>query len=422
MSPDNRVLVVGTTPDYVDWIDRHCPGRGLFLTDPILRQNAGETAPEACSELLADLTGAENVWRKLTEHLDRWAIRLAGIACFDDESMVLAAILADRLDLPYPSGQAIGRCRDKFRCKQFWGAAGVPTARSSEVVSPQDAGLFLSESPGACVLKPLTGAGSELVFLCRSQREVMDAVGTIGQGLHRQRENRLYAGADSSILAEEFIPGPEFSCDFLIEDCGITIVRLARKILLSDGPLGTVLGYLAPASLPQSLLLSDLACILERAAQCLGLSRAICMADFIIPDEGEPILLELAPRPGGDCLPHLLRHAAGFDMLELTLDFAECKPISIPPGGGWEQMVGLRIHARREGVVEAIDSRQAREDHRVREVHIARRVGHHVVLPPGDYSSWLLGHIIFRPTPGLEVEAQCGEILDGVKITIEGSP
>ena len=84
MSPDNRVLVVGTTPDYVDWIDRHCPGRGLFLTDPILRQNAGETAPEACSELLADLTGAENVWRKLTEHLDRWAIRLAGIACFDD--------------------------------------------------------------------------------------------------------------------------------------------------------------------------------------------------------------------------------------------------------------------------------------------------------------------------------------------------
>ncbi|MBC8372188.1 MAG: hypothetical protein H8E53_01230 [Planctomycetes bacterium] len=109
-------------------------------------------------------------------------------------------------------------------------------------------------------------------------------------------------------------------------------------------------------------------------------------------------------------------------MLELTLDFAECKPIGVPPGGDWKQMVGLRIYARREGVVRAIDAQQAREDHRVREVHIIRRIGHKVVLPPGDYSSWLLGHVIFRPAPDLDVEAQCGEILDGVKVTIAGAP
>ena len=188
--------------------------------------------------------------------------------------------------------------------------------------------------------------------------------------------------------------------------------------MLSGGPLGTVLGYLSPAGLPQSLWLSDLAEILERAARCLGLSRAVCMADFIIRDVGDPILLELAPRPGGDCLPQLLRHAAGFDMLGLTLDFAECKPINIPPGGDWEQMVGLRIHVRREGVIRAIDAHQAQEDHRVREVSIIRQVGHKVLLPPEDYSSWLLGHVIFHPAPGLDVEAQCGEILEGVKIMI----
>ena len=423
MSPDNRVLVVGTTPDYVDWIDRHYPGRGLFLTDQALRDNAVEAAPDACSELLADLTGAENVWRrKLAEHLDKRTIRLVGVACFDDEFMALAATLADRLRLPYPPEQAISRCRDKFRCKKLWTAAGVPTARSSLVVSPEDAALFLSKSSGPCVLKPLTGAGSELVFLCRTEREVRDAVGTVCQGLHGQRENRLYAGADSSILAEEFIPGSEFSCDFLIEDCGITIIRLAKKILLSDGPLGTVLGYLTPAELPQALSRSDLTMVLERAVRCLGLSRAVCMVDFIVRDGGEPVLLELAPRPGGDCLPHLLRYAAGFDTLELTLDFAECKPISFPPAADWDQTVGLRIHAWREGIVRAIDAQQLRDDRRVREVHIARRIGHKVVLPPRDYSSWLLGHVIFHPTPGLDVEAQCGELLGGIKVTIESNP
>ena len=420
MSPDDRVLVVGTTPDYVEWIDSRCPGRGLFLTEPTLRRRSAEAAPDACSELLVDLAGAENVWRKLAEHLDTWAIRLGGVACFDDESMALAAILADRLGLPYPSGRAIGLCRDKFRCKQVWGAAGVPAARSRRVASSKDACSFLSELRRPCVLKPLTGAGSELVFCCRTEPEMRDAVETIRQGLHRQRNNRLYADADSGILAEEFIFGPEFSCDFLVEDCGITVIRLAEKILLPDGPSGTVLAYLVPARMPYSL--SALADILGRAANSLGLSRALCMADFIVRDGGQLVLLELAPRPGGDCLPHVLRYAAGLDMLELTLDFAEGKPISVPTGGDWVQMVGLRIHARREGAVRTIDVQQASQDPRVREVHIIRQVGHNVVLPPRDYSSWLLGHVIFRPTPEIDLEAQCHELLGKIHVTFEGNP
>ena len=422
MSPESRVLVVGTTPDYVEWIDRRCPGRAVFLTDPTVRQNAREAAPDARTEVRADLAGAENVWRKLGEHLDTWAIRLAGVACFDDESMALAADLADRLGLRYPSGRAVSLCRDKFRCKQAWSAAGVATPRAAMVESPEEACSFLSEVQGPCVLKPLTGAGSELVFHCRTESEMTDAVETIRQGLHRQHGNRLYAGADSSLLAEEFVVGPEFSCDVLIEDHRVTIIRLAEKILLSDGPMGTVLAYVVPAAIPPSLLPSDLAEILGRAARSLELSRALCMADFIVPDGGRPVLLELAPRPGGDCLPHLLRHAAGLDMLELTLDVAEGKGITIPPGEDWERMVGLRIHARREGVVRSIDVQTLQQDPRVREVHIIRQPGHNVVLPPGDYGSWLLGHVIFRPAPGLDVEAQCRQLLAEVRLTFEGQP
>lgn len=422
MSPDNRILVVGTTPDYIEWIDDRCPGRAVFLTEPALRRNAREAAPDARSEVLADLSGPENVWRKLAGHLDRWDIRLVGVACFDDESMALAATLAERLSLPYPSARGISLCRDKFRCKQVWSAAGVPTAQSEMVESPADACSFLSELRSPCVLKPLTGAGSELVFLCHTESEMRDAVATIRQGLHRRCENRLYAGADSSILAEEFIGGTEFSCDFLIDDHRVTIIRMAEKVLRSDGPLGTVLAYLVPARMPQSLLQSDLANVLGRAASSLGLSRALCMADFIVGEGGRPVLLELAPRPGGDCLPHLLWHAAGIDMLGLTLDFSEGRSIGAPPDEDWETMVGLRIHAWREGVVRAIDVQQVRNDPRVREVHIIRQAGHNVVLPPGDYGSWLLGHVIFRPAPGLDVEAQCHELLGDVRVTFEDVP
>jgi len=422
MSADNRILVVGTTPDYVEWIDDHCPGRALFLTDPTLRRNAREAPPDSRSEVLADLSGAESVWRKLDGHIDRCDIHLVGVVCFDDESMALAANLADRLNLPYPSERSINLCRDKFRCKQAWASVGVPTARAGMVESLADASSFLSELGRSCVLKPLTGAGSEFVFHCCTEAETQDAVKTIRQGLHRQRDNRLYTGAGSSILAEEFIVGEEFSCDFMIDDHRVTIIRLARKILLHDGPSGTVLGYVVPAMMPPLLLPSDLANVLGRAASSLGLSRALCMADFIVREGGCPVLLEVAPRPGGDCLPHLLRHAAGIDMLKLTLDFAEGRSIMPPAGEDWTPMVGLRIHARREGVVRSVDVEQVRNDPRVREVRIIRQAGHNVVLPPEDYGSWLLGHVIFRPTPGLDVEAQCHELLADIHVTFEGDP
>ncbi|MCX5908762.1 MAG: biotin carboxylase, partial [Deltaproteobacteria bacterium] len=48
-------LVVGTTPDYIEWIRKITPDRGLFLTDPILRRRAKEPSPEAKEEILCDL-------------------------------------------------------------------------------------------------------------------------------------------------------------------------------------------------------------------------------------------------------------------------------------------------------------------------------------------------------------------------------
>ena len=39
---------------------------------------------------------------------------------------------------------------------------------------------------------------------------------------------------------------------------------------------------------------------LKSAAQAVGLTRALCMVDFIL-QANELVFLEIAPRPGGDC-------------------------------------------------------------------------------------------------------------------------
>ena len=121
------------------------------------------------------------------------------------------------------------------------------------------------------------------------------------------------------------------------------------------------------------------------------------MVDFIVR-EGKPYLLELTPRPGGDCLPWLIRQSSGLDMLGLTLDIAQGLEITLPAAESWESLVGLRLIAADAGVIKRIDGEPLRRDPRVREVHLKRRNGHRVVLPPKDYDSRILGHVIFKPS------------------------
>jgi hypothetical protein len=142
------------------------------------------------------------------------------------------------------------------------------------------------------------------------------------------------------------------------------------------------------------------------------------MLDFII-DRGRMVLLELAPRPGGDCLPFLLRQAYDLDMLKLQLDFARNKPIGLQGRMNGTTMVGMRVHARRRGILKHIDSSSLKADARVREIVLTRRPGHHIVLPPEDYDAWLMGHVIFEPEQGTAIEAQCKALLDHIEISVE---
>ena len=81
-----KVLVVGTTPDYVDLIRKRCPERALFITDPALRQRAQERSPRDHEEILCGLEDNEEVLSQLLSHMEFRGQQVDGVACFDCES------------------------------------------------------------------------------------------------------------------------------------------------------------------------------------------------------------------------------------------------------------------------------------------------------------------------------------------------
>jgi biotin carboxylase len=419
------VLVVGTTGDYIDLLCRRCPGRAVWLTDASVRAHAAYPKPDDAAEVLCDLTRPDEALTAVEDHLARWQRELTGIACYDCESMPLAAFLARSLSLSYPSPAAVAACRSKLVSKQLWRRAGLPCPEAACVESREQARGFLRRLGRPVVLKPLTGSGSELTFLCADEQACARAFELMETRLAAHDDVRMYASYAGSegqtdprrvFGIEEFVEGPEFSCDFLLDGDHVEIIRFARKIPADGQTFGTTLAYVVPGELPPEFDLAAFRRRLLTAAHALGLERALCMLDFIVRD-GQALMIEMAPRPGGDCLPFLLQRSAGFDILGAELDVAEGRPVTVPASEQWQRLVGLRLFATRAGVIGQIDTAAIAADPRVCECSLKQGPGDTIVLPPDDYDSRVLGHVLFAPTSPGGLEAECLELF--AKLTVE---
>lgn len=414
-----KVLVVGTTSDYIDWIRNARPGEAVFLTDPEIRNNADEPKPSAGEEILCSLDNFEKVNVSVLNHMSQWCQEIIGVACFDCESMTIAAMLANELNLTFPSLDAIWNCRDKYISKLIWQQNGIPCPETMPVNSSDDAIRFLLKTESSIVLKPFYGSGSELVFRCRTSSECEKSFEAIKQGLENRCLNPLFkknSSQDHLMLAEEFILGPEYSCDFTIDKNKIRIIRMTKKIKTSKDPFGFVSGYVIPCNLPPNFDFSKLETLLLNGAKTLGIKRGICMVDFIMKDHS-PFLIEMTPRPGGDCLPFLLKEAGGLDILGLTLDFAARKPIHLNGSVSFMPHVGLRITSPRAGILKGFNAELLRDEKRIRKIHFSKKPGHNITMPPMDYDSWILGHMIFKLDSNSYPETQ--SFLIGKRLQVE---
>ena len=419
----SRVIVVGTTSDYIDFIERLHPGRAVFLTGRADRADAREPEPDDASEALCDLADEHGALAALRAHLCWCGIEPSGVACFDDESMALTAFIARELSLPYVSAEAVAACRSKHECKRRWQQAGLPCPVTALVRTEAEALAFRGDLGRPVVLKPLTGSGSELTFMCRDDAECSAAFHRLTAGLRSHHDTRMYAqgsGHDphAVFVAEELIEGDEYSCDFVVDGDRVEIVRLAAKIPAHGHSFGTTLAYVVPAALPAGIEPEAFRRQLLGAARAVGIDRSVCMLDVVVRD-GQALMLEIAPRPGGDCLPFLIRQSSGLDVLGLTLDVAERRPIAVPPPPAWRRLVGLRLIASRPGLITRFDTRALEADPRVREVYLKHCPGHRVVLPPDDYDSRILGHVVFDPSDAGDLARSCAEMAGKLSIQME---
>jgi hypothetical protein len=291
---------------------------------------------------------------------------LHGVIGVDDDTVVVAAAVAEALGLRGNPLAAALAARDKHEQRRRLAAAGVPVPGFALHVIDEDTRALAAGVTYPCVLKPLRLAASRGVIRADGPDEFVAA--------HRRLRDIL-ADPDAvrcgeparRFLVEEYVSGVEVAVEGLLIGGRLVVLALFDKPDPLEGPFFEETIYVTPSRLStgEQAAVED---VVRRAAEALGLREGPIHAEVRLNDRG-PWLIELAARPiGGRCSAVLrfaqratrngadgrmggwvsleeivIRHALGEQLpsLEREPQAAGVMMIPVPGAGTLQQVRGL---------------------------------------------------------------------------------
>ena len=258
---------------------------------------------------LADFSYAgdeENVLQRLSEY------RPTAVICGSEFGVEVADELAARLGLRGNPPQLSGSRRDKGYMAEALARAGVPVARQVRAAVPEDVLRWrASVSVSDVVLKPIDSAGSEDVYFCTSDEEVLDAFPRIvGKENLMMRRNR-------NVLCQERLVGDEIVVNSVSRDGQhwFTDAWWSRKLCRS----GRTVYDREDLIRPHDPVLDDVLPYVSDVLEALAIEQGPAHTELILTSAG-PRLLETAARISGLANPPALTACTGADQVGLTVD------------------------------------------------------------------------------------------------------
>ena len=283
---------------------------GVGLTVASERPSTFEGA-QPTAFLTLDFAAPERAAEQAAEFARRHPV--AGVVGVDDDTAVVAAAIAGRLELTGNPVAAALAARDKHMQRVELARHGAPVPRFELHGLGEDVTDLAARLRYPCVLKPLRLAAS---------RGVIRADDPAGFAAAFQRVGRILAQPDivgcgdwaSRVLVEDFIPGPEVALEGLVVAGRLDVLALFDKPDPLDGPFFEETIYTTPSRLPQRAQAALGACARD-AVVALGLREGPVHAELRWNESG-PWLIELAARSIGGRCSAALRFGAGETSLE----------------------------------------------------------------------------------------------------------
>lgn len=271
-----------------------------------------------------------------------------------ESAVALADELGENLGLP-TNGTALSVARrNKYEMIEALRHAGVPCARQLKGSVPADLADWADETSGyPAVIKPLSSAATDGVFICANRLEVLAAAELV------LKVPDIFGNENTEVLIQEYLKGPEYIVDTVSSDgcnyvCGIWKYE---KELLSTGQNIYDKDILVDST---DAVIPSLASYVFDVLRALDIRWGPAHAEVILTGDG-PVLVEIGARLNGNMHPGF--HDACLGHNQATLSAAAfLRPEE------FNDLASQRIYTRRqlaivynapsilEGIVEGINS------------------------------------------------------------------
>jgi len=237
------------------------------------------------------------------------------IAPATDVAVTTAAHVAEQLHLPGPPPAAACVLTQKYQFREFLRQAGFGCPRALLVNDNQvPDGVRFDGRPW--LVKPNRSSGSKGVFVVSTRDEFAAHVA----------ESRAFS-LDRTAVLEEFIDGTQHTCNGVLQSGRIALALLTDRDT-APKPYTTTTGHRVPTRLPEAAQRAALRMI-EDVFACLSVTSGPFDCDFVASD-GRIVLIEMAPRLGGNSLSKLFKAALNFDLVAYAVAHACAAPYALP--------------------------------------------------------------------------------------------
>lgn len=227
-----------------------------------------------------------------------------------DFNNITATWVANQMGLPANTDDCVRLSTDKREMRKAFAAAGDPSPVSIPVREGEPLPKNLDELTYPVIVKPSDRSGSRGITRLSNPDGLLDA---------------LASAWDESFckiaLVEEFLEGDEFSVECMSWEGMHHVLQITRKFT-TGAPHFIETAHLEPA------LLSDEECarverVVTHALDTLGVQQGASHAELKINGRGEPWIVEIGSRMGGDYIgSDLVPLSTGIDFVGAVVDVA----------------------------------------------------------------------------------------------------
>jgi biotin carboxylase len=229
----------------------------------------------------------------------------AVVTCCSDVALPALAATVEALDLPGVRPKTLDLWHPKSNLRRLQTDVGLPCP---DFVTGEPTASLIARAQalgGELVVKPTDRSGSRGVT--RVHAEETDT-------LTRAALEAAAIGFSGEVIVERFVDGTEYGGDAWISAGRVTGLFVTDKYL--QGAI--VRGHAMPTRLDATRE-DELRRLLARHCRQAGYTDGPLNFDVRIGAEGPPIVLELAPRLGGNWIPQLAAWSFGVDLFAATI-------------------------------------------------------------------------------------------------------